>query len=151
MLPGDVESQGIELDVSHSSPLAVQFEVERAEDREGDIARLSEALHLRVIDRLTSSVVAEGSPSELTGKAVPITVSTTKANDAAKSGDSADVDSSATASDAPKEEDAAGEVNRDEMSSSDSGVSSDAQSSTSTEQGQGKESSDGSANEGITP
>lgn len=80
-----------------------------------------------------------------------ITVSTTKANDAAKSGDSADVDSSATASDAPKEEDAAGEVNRDETSSSDSGVSSDAQSSTSTEQGQGKESSDGSANEGITP
>ncbi len=75
MLPGDVESQGIELDVSHSSPLAVQFEVERAEDREGDIARLSEALHLRVIDRQTSSVVAEGSPSELTGKAVPIPVS----------------------------------------------------------------------------
>lgn len=74
-----------------------------------------------------------------------ITVSTTKANDAAKSGDSADVDSSATASDAP------GEANKDETSSSDSGVSSDAQSSTSTEQGQGKESSDESANEGVTP
>lgn len=75
MLPGDVESQGIELDVSHSAPLAVQFEVERTEDREGDIARLSEALHLRVIDRLTGSVVAEGDASELTGKAVPIPVS----------------------------------------------------------------------------
>lgn len=74
-----------------------------------------------------------------------ITVSTTKANDAAKSGDSADVDSSATASDAP------GEANKDETSSSDSGVSSDAQSSTSTEQGQGKESSDESANEGVNP
>lgn len=75
MLPGDVESQGIELDVSHSAPLTVQFEVERTEDREGDSARLSEALHLRVVDRLTGSVAAEGSASELTGKAVPIPVS----------------------------------------------------------------------------
>lgn len=74
MLPGDVESQGVELDVSHRAAVNVQFEVERVEDDAADAARLSEVLHLRVIDRATGSVVVEGAASDLVGKSVAVPV-----------------------------------------------------------------------------
>lgn len=74
MLPGDAETQGVEVDVSHKASVDVQFEVERVENRAGDAARLSDVLHLRVVDRVTGAIVLEGSASELVGKPVSVPV-----------------------------------------------------------------------------
>ena len=74
MLPDDAETQGVEVDVSHKASVDVQFEVERVENRAGDAARLSDVLHLRVVDRVTGAIVLEGSASELVGKPVSVPV-----------------------------------------------------------------------------
>lgn len=74
MLPDDAETQGVKVDVSHKASVDVQFEVERVENRAGDAARLSDVLHLRVVDRVTGAIVLEGSASELVGKLVSVPV-----------------------------------------------------------------------------
>lgn len=71
MLPDDAETQGVEVDVSHKASVDVQFEVERVENRAGDAARLSDVLHLRVVDRVTGAIVLEGSASDSSASRFP--------------------------------------------------------------------------------